>query len=371
MKTTDVSQANADNAPSGECIKACRSTRQTFPFCLSSHHDELKRKKISKTMASERLGMLQELINTLPAPIFYKDGEGKYTGCNRAFENFMGMKREEIIGRTIFDMAPASIAKKSHQKERELYKQGGVQTYEWKMQGRDSTVRDVILHKAAIVNNGGTICGLIGIITDVTAQRRAIDELKNSLKSLSDDLKEAKSDRSAMQRALKTERGLRQKVQKEFQEADNKMQVRIQKLTERKKTLDAALKEIMSYRQEEKESMENNVLANVRHLVMPYVQKLKNSHSGKPKDEFIHIMEKRLNEIVSPFANRLSSQYYGLTPREIEVADLIKQGMQDKDIIEILRISPDTVKTHRKHIRQKLGIYGNNINLRTKLLSFT
>jgi PAS domain S-box-containing protein len=327
--------------------------------------------KISKTMVSEQVGMLQALINTLPAPIFYKDGEGKYTGCNRAFENFMGMKREEIIGKKIFDMAPASIAKKSHEKERELYKQGGVQTYEWKMQRRDGTLRDVILHKAAIVNNGGTICGLIGIITDVTAQRRAIDELKNSLKSLSDDLKEAKSDRSAMQRALKTERGMHHKVEKDLNEAERKMQTRIKELTERKKTLDAALKEIMSYKQEEKESIENNVLANVLYLVMPYVQKLKNSHSGKPQNEVIHIIEMRLNEIISPFANKLSSQYYGLTPKEIEVANLIKQGMQDKDIIEIINISPDTVKTHRKHIRQKLGIYGKRINLRTKLHSFT
>ena len=185
MKTTDVSQANIDNTPASECIKACRSTRHTFPFCLSSPPDERMKNKISKTVVSEQVGMLQALINTLPAPIFYMDGEGKYTGCNRAFENFMGMKREEIMGKKIFDMAPASIAKKSHKKERELYKQGGVQTYEWKMQRRDGTLRDVILYKAAIVNNGGTICGLIGIITDVTAQRRAIDELKNSLKSLS------------------------------------------------------------------------------------------------------------------------------------------------------------------------------------------
>ena len=84
---------------------------------------------------------------------------------------------------------------------------------------------------------------------------------------------------------------------------------------------------------------------------------------------YVNILESNLNEIVSPFSVKLSSQYLGLTPKEIQIANLIKDGKQDKDMMEILNISQTTVKTHRQNIRKKLGIYSKRANLRTYLLS--
>ena len=84
---------------------------------------------------------------------------------------------------------------------------------------------------------------------------------------------------------------------------------------------------------------------------------------------YLNIIESNLQEIVSPFASTLSYQHLDFTPKEILIADLIKDGKQDKDIIEVLNISLETVKTHRQNIRKKLGIYGKRTNLRTNLLS--
>ena len=81
------------------------------------------------------------------------------------------------------------------------------------------------------------------------------------------------------------------------------------------------------------------------------------------------MIESKLDEIVSPLSHKLSSKHSALTPREIQIADLVKDGKQDKDIMEIMNISIDTVKTHRKNIRRKLGIYGDRSNLRSLLLT--
>ena len=84
---------------------------------------------------------------------------------------------------------------------------------------------------------------------------------------------------------------------------------------------------------------------------------------------YLNIFESNLNEIISPFALELSSNYLGITPKEIQIADLTKDGKQDKEISELLNIAIDAVKFHKKNIRKKLGIYGKRTNLRTYLLS--
>jgi DNA-binding CsgD family transcriptional regulator len=86
---------------------------------------------------------------------------------------------------------------------------------------------------------------------------------------------------------------------------------------------------------------------------------------------YLNIIEANLNEIVSPFSQKLSSEYFGFTPQELKIANLIKDGNQDKNISEILNISLETVKTHRQNIREKLNIRGKKTNLTTYLLSFT
>ena len=80
-------------------------------------------------------------------------------------------------------------------------------------------------------------------------------------------------------------------------------------------------------------------------------------------------LELNLNDIVSPFAHRLSSKYFGLTPTEIQVATLVRDGNTTKDIAELLNSSYRTIESHRQNIREKIGIKKENINLRSHLLS--
>jgi DNA-binding CsgD family transcriptional regulator len=83
----------------------------------------------------------------------------------------------------------------------------------------------------------------------------------------------------------------------------------------------------------------------------------------------VNILESNLNDIVSPFLNRLSSKYLKLTPTEIRVANLVKEGKTTKDIAEIMNLAKKTIDSYRENIRRKLGLKNKKTNLRTHLLS--
>lgn len=129
-----------------------------------------------------------------------------------------------------------------------------------------------------------------------------------------------------------------------------------------------ALKVLLKQREKDKRELEEKILSNLKHLVFPYLEKLKKNKKTPDDITYLNIIESNLKEIVSPFAVRFSSRYVGLTPKEMLIANLIKDGKQDKDIAEILSISLDTVKVHRKNIRKKLHISGSRKNLRVHLL---
>ncbi len=107
----------------------------------------------------------------------------------------------------------------------------------------------------------------------------------------------------------------------------------------------------------------------MKHLIFPYITKLKMNRRMSDELDYLNILESNLNKIVSPFSSKLSFQYLNFTHKEILVANLIKDGRQDKDIMEILNIALETVKSHRQKIRKKLGIYRKRTNLRDKLMS--
>jgi PAS domain S-box-containing protein len=116
---------------------------------------------------------LEILVDTIPNPVFYKDIDGRYTGCNKAFEVFSGRHRQEIIGKTVYDIGPKELADKYYQKDRELFDQPGQQQYEWLVQGKDGNLRNVIFDKATIQDKDGCVEGLIGVISDITERKQA------------------------------------------------------------------------------------------------------------------------------------------------------------------------------------------------------
>ncbi|UCD86257.1 MAG: PAS domain S-box protein [Desulfobacterales bacterium] len=130
-----------------------------------------------------------------------------------------------------------------------------------------------------------------------------------------------------------------------------------------------ALRVLMKQRNEEKREFEEKILSNVKELIAPYVDKLKKSGLDTKPMTYLRILESNLNDIVSPFVHQLSSKYSALTPKEIQVAQLIREGNNTREIAELLSSSKRTIECHRQSIRNKFGIKDTKANLRSYLFS--
>lgn len=135
--------------------------------------------------------------------------------------------------------------------------------------------------------------------------------------------------------------------------------------------MNAALKVLLKQREEDRIQIEENVLTNVKTSILPYIEKLKKGSLSKHQKSCLNILEGQIKEIISPFLRTISKSSFDLTPQELRVADLVKNGNTTKEIAGILRISIKTVDYHRDNLRWKLGIKRNKTNLRSFLLKFS
>jgi DNA-binding CsgD family transcriptional regulator len=183
----------------------------------------------------------------------------------------------------------------------------------------------VIAHSTAIMRDGKP-SGIRGIIFDVTDQKRAEETLRQRESALEEKTNELKE-------------------------------------------VNDALRFLLRQRNRDKANMEEEVLSNVRDLVIPYIEKLKQAPIDGKYGTYLKMVESNLNELVSPFAGQLSSKYFRLTPAEIQVAHLIRAGKTTKEIAGILNASHRTIESHRHNIRTKFGLKNRKANLRSCLSS--
>ena len=258
--------------------------------------------------------------------IFVSEAEtGILVDCNHAASVLVGRAKSEIVG----------------QHQRMLHPPEGVEgefsrTYKQHLEDKEGQVLE-----AQVITKDGEI-------RDV-AIKANIFEIKGKkfLQGIFRDIAERK----------RTEKAL-QKREVELEAQSNHLQ-----------EVNTALKVLLKQREEDRSDLEEKVLSNVKQLVSPHLQRLKNSGLDTNQRSLVSILESNLDNIVSSFTSKLSLKSVGLTPMEIRTADLVKEGKTNKEIGEILCLSPNTVKFHRYNLRNKLGLKNKKINLRSHLLS--
>jgi len=145
-------------------------------------------------------------------------------------------------------------------------------------------------------------------------------------------------------------------------------------LEERNQSLEEvniALKVIIEQREKDKADTERHFLAHLRTLVLPYINKLKAGNLGQRDRTLLDIVESQLNEVITTMIQRLDNAGVMLTPQEMQVAALVKEGKSTAEIADVLFISEATVSFHRKNLRTKLGLKNKQTNLRSFLLSMS
>ncbi len=143
-----------------------------------------------------------------------------------------------------------------------------------------------------------------------------------------------------------------------------------QLLLERKalKEANAALRVVLSNIEEEKKRIYENFHLNIEKVVMPVIHALAPGIE-KSKQKYLEMLTTNLEEITSPFASRIFNHYRTLTPTEVDICNMIRNGLRTKEIAGLRGVSAATVSRHREHIRRKLKIANEQINLTTYLQS--
>lgn len=143
---------------------------------VAIRRDITPRKTIEAAIRDE-LQFKQSLIDALPFPVFYKNTDLIYVGCNGAFCDALGKSTGDIIGKTLTETYSAEKAAEFRARDQELLTQGGIQNYETTFRWGDGSLRQIAIVKATFSDPQGKIAGLIGTIIDLTPQKRAEEQM--------------------------------------------------------------------------------------------------------------------------------------------------------------------------------------------------
>jgi DNA-binding NarL/FixJ family response regulator len=168
------------------------------------------------------------------------------------------------------------------------------------------------------------------------------------------------------------ERGMRERLEETVREKTADLLKMNEDLKVREKDLrevNTALSVLLRKIEQEKEAIGERILENVHKCVLPYMERLRNSRLSESQQIDLDIAEKNIREVVSPFIKNISSPAFNLTHMEIQVANLVKQGMSTKEIASTMNLSVNTIMTHRAHIREKLNLGSTKESLYSCLTS--
>ncbi len=141
-------------------------------YVISTGIDITERQR-AEEVVKESLRLRQQILDTIPSPIFYEGTDGRYQGVNQAFLQFFGKTIEQVVGKTVHEVFSKAIADKYFQADQELFQHPGTHVYESFTYDGQGQRREIVLHKATFVDKGGTLAGLAGIMIDITDRKKA------------------------------------------------------------------------------------------------------------------------------------------------------------------------------------------------------
>ncbi len=251
--------------------------------------------------------------------------DGTFSFVNEAHCRYFGMKREEIVGRHFLSFTEKKYHKAIRKRIAALSPDHPVNAHEERVRLPGGGQRWQEWSNRGIFDEWGRLIEVQSVGRDITQRKEAELALKSSEQALQE--------------------------QKAILERKN-----------------IALREVLDQIEVEKKEIKDDLIANIDNLIFPILRKLK-SAEPKSHSKYINLLERNLEGMASSFGRKISQASLKLTPREIEISNMIKNGLTSKEIAGLLHISIRTVSLHRQNIRGKCRISNQKINLVTFLQS--
>jgi len=303
-------------------------------YLLTFLHD-ITGRKLAEESLKETLQLFYDIIDFLPDATFAIDRQGKIIAWNRAMEDLTGVQKEDILGEN--DSECAVIL---HGKRRPL-------------------LVDLILKPS--VKIGRCYDTFIKKEGDsLVAEARISLKGHNYFRGTASPFYDSQGELVGVIKSLRDITD-----QKQYEDAIKKREAELETKTCELEEMNSALRVLLKQRENDRKRFEEDILANMKVLVLPHIEKLKAQQPAKDQSH-IHMLEVSLRKIMSPFVQTLSSAYSSLTNRELQIANLIREEKTTKEIANFLNISESAVNVNRYRIRRKLKMTRQN-NLRAFL----
>jgi PAS domain S-box-containing protein len=267
----------------------------------------------------------RELLATMNEGFSIADENGVRTYANKRLCDMLGYEMDEIVGHPVTKFLDEE-GRQVWAKEFEKRRKHESTPYEMNFVRKDRERVPTIVSPRPIFDGKGVFRGSFAAITDISDLKRTEESLK---------------------------------------EREKELKVKTANLEE----MNAALRVLLERREKDRVEMEEKVLFNIRDTINPYLEKLKKSSMDEKQKVCLEIVESNLNNITSSFSRDLHFKYLSLTPTQIQIASLIRDGRTTKEIAELMNLSSRTIESHRKNIRRKMGLKEKKANFRTSLLS--
>jgi diguanylate cyclase (GGDEF)-like protein/PAS domain S-box-containing protein len=151
-------------------IKSVSADKQSLIIEFSDISEEEKLKS--------SLSFLQSMLDSIPNPVFYKAADGKYLGCNKMFENYIGLSKEELCGKTVRDITTHDWKFQCARTDMQVLGTGTLKPYETVVTMPDGSNRNVIFSKALLKGAEGTPEAIVGTIQDITERKKAEEKIQ-------------------------------------------------------------------------------------------------------------------------------------------------------------------------------------------------
>lgn len=293
-----------------------------------------------------------------------KNGMHQY--INQRFCNITGYSKAELMKIGFKDMVPSNRTNEMGKKyKRSLSGKILPLNYETEIIRKDGKIMPIEITGAQTIWQGKSAA--IVIVRDITDRKVIEKELITYRNHLEEIVDQRVSEIKGTNQKLKEEIIEHKKTAQKLKHHENELQKKSKKLEE----LNTALTVILNKGDEDRKKIEKDVMSNIRELLIPYLGKLKAGPLDKRQKEYIKIIEKCIENIISPFSRNSSYSFLNFTPAETKVANLITQGKQTKEIAQLMYLSARTVEAHRKNIRRKMKLTHKKVNLKASLMEIS